>query len=770
MARRYQGRGPNVDVELEPDRDEEDMEGMRGADPDGEDAEPETEDEREERRRLEDLHEEFLEEFNGIQSALKQERQDCLDDRRFIGVTGAQWEGYRKQFGNRAQLEVDKVSQAVDQIVEDYEDNRIDVEYVSKDGALDTNLADACASMHRSDAQDSSGAAARGNAFREMTAGGIGAYILETKYEDDDYDDEDDDADPHAPQRICIRPIHDADRFVFFDLDAKEQNKSDALTCYVIATLTYREYERRYPKDDPSNWPDTVHGTEYDWLTPDVVHLATVYRVERVRDVECFYRPPMAEGEAALPSTGAEMEEVSYFKSELEEDSSIAKDLKAQGWKKDREVKKKRKRIRKYVMNGMRILKDCGYIAGREIPVVMVYGHRCFIDNVERARGHVRKLKDAQRIKNMLLSSLAELSARVNDETPIVTTEQYAGHDIEWAEHSQKPAPVLTLNPVIGPDGQKQHLGPVGKLTPQMVPPATAALHQQIDMDLKEMSGNPNEGEKVVSHTSGKGIKAIQRRVDRKSSLYIHNMGIAIQWEAKIWLGMAPDVYYQKGRKLRGIGPRQETRQIELNRPVVGKTGGLTMENDLSRARFDVAVSVGPSSDSQREASFEAIVDVLALIEDPQTKLIVTHYALMNMRGEAVEPMREWARQSLIQNGVPGFATPEEAEALAEAEKNKQPPAIDQLALAQAQESMAKIQKLLEEVKLVAAKTEETRVNTQVKAAESQVTNAKTIADADLASRQAQVDAAKSLHDMKIAEQQSMQPSSGNGPQGQGNS
>ena len=47
------------------------------------------------------------------------------------------------------------------------------------------------------------------------------------------------------------------------------------------------------------------------------------------------------------------------------------------------------------------ILEDAGYIAGKCIPIVVVYGKRWFVDNIERCMGHVRLAKDAQRLKTL---------------------------------------------------------------------------------------------------------------------------------------------------------------------------------------------------------------------------------------------------------------------------------------------------------------------------------------------------------------------------------
>ena len=44
-------------------------------------------------QRLANLHAEALTQFDDVQSALRDERLQCLQDRRFYSLCGAQWEG-----------------------------------------------------------------------------------------------------------------------------------------------------------------------------------------------------------------------------------------------------------------------------------------------------------------------------------------------------------------------------------------------------------------------------------------------------------------------------------------------------------------------------------------------------------------------------------------------------------------------------------------------------------------------------------------------------
>ena len=45
------------------------------------------------------IHTEALADFDKIQSAMRDERLQCLQDRRFYSVAGAQWEGWQHASG-----------------------------------------------------------------------------------------------------------------------------------------------------------------------------------------------------------------------------------------------------------------------------------------------------------------------------------------------------------------------------------------------------------------------------------------------------------------------------------------------------------------------------------------------------------------------------------------------------------------------------------------------------------------------------------------------
>ena len=624
-------------------------------------------------QKLAQIHQEAMRQFDNIQSALRDERLQCLQDRRFYSIAGAQWEGpLGEQFENKPKFEVNKIHLAVIRIINEYRNNRITVDFVSKEGQEYDKLADLCDGLYRADEQDSGAEEAFDNAFEEAVGGGFGAVRLRTAYEDEE-DDE------NEKQRIRIEPIYDADSSVFFDLDAKRQDKADAKFAFVITSMTRDAYEAEW-NDDPSSWPKEIHQYEFDWLTPDVVFVAEYYRIEEVKETVRIYE-------------SIDGEEERYSQADFEADESLEETLQAIGSREVRQKRVKRIKVRKYILSGNAVLDDCGYIAGKAIPVVPAYGKRWFVDNVERCMGHVRLAKDAQRLKNMQLSKLGEISALSSVEKPILTPEQVAGHQMMWAEDNIKNYPYLLINPITGPDGSQQVGGPAAYTRSAVIPPALAGLLQLTEQDMNDILGNPQGADKMVANISGKAVEAIQSRVDMQTFIYMSNQAKMVRRVGEIWLGMARDVYVEPGRKMKTVGLMGEMGSVQLMKPTINEeTGEIENDNDLSEASFDVVSSVGPSFVSRREATVRSITNMIAVSDDPETRQVLTSMAMMNMEGEGIDDVRTYFRKKLVQLGVMK-PTEDEAQEMMAAMEGQQPDPNAIFLQAAAEEAVAKAAK-----------------------------------------------------------------------------
>jgi len=643
-------------------------------------------------QRFANIHQQALTEFDRVQSSVRDERLQCLQDRRFYSIAGAQWEGpLGEQYENKPRFEVNKIHLSVIRIINEYRNNRIAVDFVSKDGDTDEKLAETCNGLYRADERDSGAEEAYDNAFEEAVGGGYGAWRLRTAYEDEENDEDE-------RQRIRIEPIYDADSSVFFDLDAKRQDKADAKYCFVLYSMTYDAYKAEW-NDDPATWPKEIHQYEFDWDTPDVVFVAEYYRVEEVRETVRIF----------LTIQG---EEERYTQADFDADETLEETLAAVGTVEVRQKRTKRKRVRKYIMSGGGILDDMGYIAGKNIPIVPVYGKRWFVDNVERCMGHVRLAKDPQRLKNMQLSKLGEISALSSIEKPILLPEQVSGHQVMWAEDNLRNYPYLLVNPITGPNGETTPAGPLAYTKSAQIPPAMAALLQITESDMAEILGSSQQADKMVSGISGKAVELIQTRLDMQTFIYMSNMAKAVRRCGEIWLSMSKDIYVEEKRKMKVVGAMEEVGSIELMKPQIDEeTGELIYENNLSDALFDVAVDVGPSSSSRRDATVRALTGMMQVTTDPTTQQVLQSMAIMNMEGEGIADIKEYFRKQLVQMGVLQ-PTEEEQQQMMEAQANVQQDAQTTYLLAEAAKSQAQAIKAQADTEYTLARSEETKAKT----------------------------------------------------------
>ncbi|MGB3465675.1 MAG: portal protein [Cyclobacteriaceae bacterium] len=635
------------------------------------------------------IHERAIRNFDNIQTALRAERKQCLEDRRFSFISGAQWEGsLKEQFEGKPKFEVNKISLSVRKIENEYRNNRITVDYISKDGTENDKLADVCDGLFRADERDSGAEEAYDNAFSEAIRGGFGALRLTTCYEDDE-DDEND------KLRIKIEPIYDADSSVWFDLDSKRQDKSDSKYCFVITSMTPETFEEEYDKNISSINKD-IQANEYDWYTPDVVYVAEYYRIEEVK-------------ESVRVFEGLTGDKIKYTAEDFKSDTALEQSLKVTGYKEISNKRVTKRKVHKYIMSGSEIIEDCGFIAGKYIPVIPVYGERCFIDNIERCVGHVRLAKDMQRLKNMQISKLAEISALSSVEKPIFTPEQIIGHENRWAEDNIKNYPFMVVNPITDASGNLIPTGPIGYTKPASIPQSLAALLQLTDADMKEILGNQGDADKMVSNMSGKAVELIQSRIDGQAFIFMSNMAKSIRMVGQVWLYMAKEVYVEENRSMKTIGKMNDINTVELMTLGLSDDGEIIKKNDLTKASFDVAVDVGPSSSSKKQATVRSLINMLSVTSDPETSQVLQAMAMMNMEGEGISGTNEYFRKKLVRLGA---LEPNEEEQEQMAAAADQVSAQDEALKAMAKESEAKATKAHVDTINAMAEAEKTKAET----------------------------------------------------------
>lgn len=661
--------------------------------------------------RLNKVWERATNRFDRCYSTQQQIRLAAMEDRRFAFVDGAQWEGgLGQQFENRPRFVVNKVQKAVRRIVSEYRANAMTVNFRASDDDSRADDLDALRIVYRADEQYSGAQDVYVQAFEEACAGGIGAWRLTNDYDhraETEFDDE-------SPQRILFEPIPDADISVFFDPDSRKLDKSDAKWCTVLNPISWDTYTDEYLNDAvtlaerPSSFKQVRSLKQFDWFTNDAVYIGEYYEVEQKTEEFAVWREP---------HSGVEQKVYAGLDAESREDAAEqAEHWKSIGYLKVRSGKRNRKRVRKYFMDGCGVIKDCGYIAGTEIPIVVVFGIRQIIDGIERFQGAVRLAKDSQRLYNMQISTFADITAFTPREKPIFTPEQIAGHELTWAGDLVANNPYLLVNPVTGADGSATATGPVGYIKQPDVPPALAGLVQITASDMLDVTGGDLAAGQVTSGTSDALVSRVQAHQDMQVYIFIDQMARAMERCGKIYLSMACDVYTEEQRQFAAIGEDNTTETTQINIPSLDQKGNPTITRSFTPG-LDVFVDVGPAFNSRRDATVNALAKIIPVIGDPQTQQLMIMTLVKNLDGEGMEDLSAFARKQLVQAGVikPTQEEEEEMQQAKEEAANQPPDAATLALIAQARESSANATK----AQASAVQSLSTAELNQAKAAES---------------------------------------------------
>jgi hypothetical protein len=632
-------------------------------------------------KRLQQVHARALDRFDAVALPSQIVRSVSLAARRFVIVPGAMWEGeWGDQYENTPRPEDDKITRNLERIENDYRQNRLTVDFVPANDAADADTADMLDGVHRADSEHFNAQQARDNAFKEALRGGFGAYRLTTEYAHPDDPDSDE-------QRINpALQITDADQSVYF-YGSNLYDKSDALGAFVLTRELLKIAEDKWGEGSCDPWPEDRWRWHWDWFTPETVCIAEYYEVEQVSDTRI----------TLTHDTSKEVQR--YWESEIEADELA--DLEAEGWKQESKPGKRR-RIHKYVLNGSKVLKDCGYIAGTEIPIVPVYGHVDIVDGIEWWRGYVLKKMDPQRILNSMLSNLVETASTAPREVPLLTPEQYSGFVGSesfaevWARGNIDRLPFLPINALRDDvSGQIVTAGPVGKIEPTQVQPAAAALLQLAVASLAEDNDNVDE---VKANVSAEAMDLAAGRVDGRSGIYLDNMRLSVKREAEIYKPKARDVYFEPGRKLDTLTMDGEEGTAIIAEPIIDKNGVFRIRNDLSQGSYKVVADVQESTATKRQKTVRenlGVSEAASKAGAQDLAQVALYMALMNMDGEGMQPVQEWARRKLIELGViePTKEEQQQIEAAQQAQQQQPPDPAQQALMAQAEElkSQAKL-------------------------------------------------------------------------------
>lgn len=691
-------------------------------------------------------HDKAKRNFNKAYEQTNDMRTQIVEAQRFVRVRGSQWEGStnagwdfgsvdsgNNRFDKYPRFELNKVARECDRIISEYRRNRISVKFRPKDGQASEMLAEKMNGKFRADYEETSGGEACDNAFDDGVVGGMGCWRLCAEYEDE--------MDPtNEQQRISFLPVYDPANCVFFDQDAKQYDRSDAMWAMEMFSMTPDAFKAEYPDAQCASLDHSTDNSQYDWNTPDAVYVGRYYEI-KVENVKLMAYQSLMTGERAT----YDEDEIKDIKDELDDSEAFQ-------FLGERTVKKRR--VYCGLMSGFEWLKEPERIPGEHIPLIPFYGRRSFVDNMERIEGHAAKAMDAQRLENLMVSMVADNATQTGgDNIPIVDVNMIPGPlAAHWANRNTKRPAFLPMESLRAADGSIIAAASVSGYTPSTpLSQAVAALLQYTGQSMQQITGSAGI-DSIPSNIATDTVDSIFNRLDTQSFIYMDNMAKSMRRCGVVWLSMAREVY-GSDKPMRIMNEDGSDDMVLLNGAVIDRqTGQPVALNDLSVGKYEVSVDVGESFASRRDATVRQLTAILQSLppQHPYYSIIMS-MIIDAMDGEGISDLKDYNRQQLLLQGVMKPKTPEEQQMV---QQTQQAAAQRPDAQAMAAQGM-----LLDgQSKMVNAQTNQ--LTAQVKAFTAQqdaqlkqAQTVKTIAEADNITKQRVMDAVKLLGDFFQQEQ-----------------
>lgn len=666
------------------------------------------------------FHATALARFDASWSLSKDVREDCHAAGRFCFVPGAQYEGktqggsdYENMAKRFPKFEINKVRAEVLRIVNEYKNSRIAAKFRPGSSQASEDLADKLNGKMLADSEDSAATEAKNNAFTEGVSAGFGCYRLSTVTEDDD---------DESPPQIVFDPIYDATATVWFDTDSKRQDKSDANWAFVMHSLTPAKFKQEYGSNgdsedgfDADSMPQTLDGGdnyEYNWTNGNVVSVAQYYERRRESVKFVAYLNPLT-GHRAV-----------YAEDQI---AAVEDELADIGYQKIDEKTKKVWRVYCSVISGDRVLEEAVRLPGSYIQLIPVYGQRNYLDNVEYITGHVQPSMDSQRLYNFGVSAIAKTAQFGGRAIPIVNDAEVLGLEGDWANAMADDAAYVRLaipEDVQGAARAEYRPGLLGTLPPVQVPQAVTQLMDVSNNDITTTAAAGQSNQEVPGNVASETVASFMTRTDMQSYGYMDNMAIAERHMAKVWLSMAREVYGSE-QEVRIKRPDGSDEITHLSVQVMdNETGQITAINDLTTGKYDVAIDVGPSFVTQRQATVAMLVELLKETP-PQNPYYNVLYAMLiqNVYAPGMEPLKEFNQKQMLLSGIVPPKTPQEAQEIQAAQQQQaqaaqhSPEAV--LARTQMIQSIAKARSSMADEMNAKAKILDTVTDTWVKEAQA---------------------------------------------------
>jgi hypothetical protein len=531
--------------------------------------------------------------YSIMAEADRHNREDAMEDIRFVNLPGAQWdENMKNERGDRPCYEYNKTRIRCKRVINDMRANRPSGKVRGVEGG-DPKVAEIYEGLIRNIWNTSHGDTATDYAAEYQVEGGMGAWRLDTEYSDDTAFDQD----------VAIKMLENP-MSLYADPSAQDMMKRDAKDWVYTNRISHEEFEQEYgmkvEKVDFENSNEFEDDEDDEWTDEETVRIAEYWY--KVPAKKTLWLMDVPDTDAQPDQTGQQPTKRIVVDSESDE----AQIMTAQGFTPERTREVDGKKIMMVVVSGADILEGPTEWNGSKFPWVMVHGEYKVIEGRTYWWGLVRHAKDAQRNYNISKTSIAETIAQTPKAKYWATSTQAAGHSNEWAEADKKNFPFQLYEADPLAPGAPQKMGGAD------VPVALMSQASVDNEDLKDVMGLPDEsmGDRGSS-VSGRAIYARQQQGEIATFNYKDNMSAAVEYTMELMIDLIPHVY-DADRELRILGSDGSEDYKRINQVVYDEATGTSVRvNDMSAGRYDITVTSGPSFSTQRQEAAETYMNLM---------------------------------------------------------------------------------------------------------------------------------------------------------------
>lgn len=629
-----------------------------------------------------------------LMDADRENRQLAMKDLRFLHVPGEQWDEVtkRERGKDRPMYEFNKLRVTVKRIINDMRANRPQGKVrATEDG--DKPTANVLEGLIRNIWANADGDTVIDYAAEYQVGAGMGAWRITVDYADDEAFD----------QTIGVDPIRNP-FCLYADPAAQDFLKRDAEDWFLTDTISKAAYEKRWPNKLVVNFDDgDEFDSDEDWCDDD-----------KVRIGEYWWKEPVTKT-LLLLSNGMTIDAE-------EAANAVPQDLTVV---KSREVQS-HKVMMCIVGGGDALLEGPTQWAGSMFPFVQVYGEFVVIEGKTFWFGLTRFAKDAQRSYNYSRTNAIESVALAPQAKWWATPKQVAGLETHIAEANKKNYPFMLYNP-----DEKTGGAPPQRMASADVPVALVQEMQISSEDIKAVTGIYDASLGAQGNeTSGRAINARQRQGEIATFNYMDNMAKGIRRTWEILVDLVPKIYdTERSVRILGVDGAEDYAKVNT----VDENGRAL--NDITRGKYDVAITVGPSFATLRQEAAEAYSEIAS--RDPNVMMAAGDLVFKAMDLPYAEQIAE-RYQALLPPPIQQMIT-----------KGKQLPPEVNAAMAQVKQAQAMVDEKAQLVMQAEAELKEMQSQVAGQAATAKIAQANIAATE--AQLQAQIDSAKG--ELAIAQQ-----------------